>query len=186
MEVLTTVKFPPGMMISSMAPSGDLILLAYKLPLQPTRLRNQVWRKLHALGAVYLQDGVVALPWREDLTENLAYVATTIEEMDGSATLFRACGVGRPDHDKVIERFRKSADGRMHNILTRLDQLESSVPDDCAITGLLHAEEGLKRERVAYLKARRLNYFGSDLEVSVDRRIAAIRAKLDVYARGAK
>ena len=36
--------------------------MAYKLPAGPTRLRAGVWRKLKAAGAVYLQNGVAALP----------------------------------------------------------------------------------------------------------------------------
>src|SRR5215210_8900163 len=37
-------------------------VLIYKLPAEPTRLRASVWRKLKAAGAVYLQNGVAALP----------------------------------------------------------------------------------------------------------------------------
>src|SRR5215208_891185 len=37
-------------------------VLVYKLPAEPTRLRASVWRKLKAAGAVYLQNGVAALP----------------------------------------------------------------------------------------------------------------------------
>jgi hypothetical protein len=37
-------------------------VLVYKLPVEPTRLRASVWRKLKASGALYLHNGVVALP----------------------------------------------------------------------------------------------------------------------------
>ena len=42
-------------------------VLVYKLPSEPSRYRASVWRKLKAAGAVYLQNGVAALPedpWR--------------------------------------------------------------------------------------------------------------------------
>jgi len=167
-------------------PYPELVLLAYKLPLQPTRLRNQVWRKLLALGAVYVQDGVVALPWREDLTENLNYVAASIREMEGSAIVFRAAGFGREDHERVVERFQKSGDARMSEILERLRDLEGKLPEFCSIESLLKAEDALKRERVAYLKARRLNYFGAPLEPAVEQKISEIREALDQCAQGIK
>jgi len=164
----------------------ELVLLAYKLPLQPTRLRNQVWRKLLALGAVYVQDGVVALPWREDLTENLNYVAVSIREMEGSAIVFRAAGLSREDHERVVERFQKAGDARMSEILERLGDLEGKLPEFCSVDRLLKAEDALKRERVAYLKARRLNYFGAPLESEVEQKIAGLREALDRTARDVK
>ncbi|CAN5802663.1 hypothetical protein BH20ACT11_BH20ACT11_01270 [soil metagenome] len=36
--------------------------MVYKLPSEPTRYRASVWRKLKGAGAVYLQNGVAALP----------------------------------------------------------------------------------------------------------------------------
>ena len=38
------------------------LILVYHLPREPSRHRVAVWRKLKALGALYLQDGVAALP----------------------------------------------------------------------------------------------------------------------------
>ena len=38
------------------------MLLVYRLPREPSRHRVAVWRKLRDLGALYLQDGVAALP----------------------------------------------------------------------------------------------------------------------------
>ena len=38
------------------------LLLIYKVPTEPARQRAAVWRRVKALGAVYLQDGVAALP----------------------------------------------------------------------------------------------------------------------------
>jgi hypothetical protein len=38
------------------------VLMVYRLPREPSRHRVAVWRKLRDLGALYLQDGVAALP----------------------------------------------------------------------------------------------------------------------------
>jgi hypothetical protein len=174
------------MMAFMAAAAIEWVVLAYKLPLQPTRLRNHVWRKLQGLGAVYVQDGVVALPNRPDLNENLSYVAATIEEMEGSAILFKAEALSPKDQQKVVERFRIAGDGWMSEILGRLEELEIKLPDDCSMGHLMKAEESLKRERVAYLKARRMNYFGADQEDVVESKIASLGRQLAEYARGVK
>jgi DNA-binding transcriptional regulator PaaX len=41
------------------------LLLVYRIPAEPTRLRAMVWRRLKALGAVYLQNSAAALPARD-------------------------------------------------------------------------------------------------------------------------
>jgi hypothetical protein len=42
-------------------PAGWLVLV-YRIPSDPTRLRATVWRRLKSLGAVYLQNSAAALP----------------------------------------------------------------------------------------------------------------------------
>ena len=42
-------------------PTGWLLLI-YRVPSEPTRLRATVWRRLKGLGAIYLQNSAAALP----------------------------------------------------------------------------------------------------------------------------
>jgi dsRNA-specific ribonuclease len=45
---------------------GNWLLLVYKVPAEPARARAMIWRRLKALGAVYLQDGLAKLKrWLE-------------------------------------------------------------------------------------------------------------------------
>src|SRR5579859_3964751 len=145
-------------------------LLVYRLPPMPTRLRIQVWRKLQAIGAVYLQDGVAALPSRDDLDENLSYVAQMVEEMGGSSLLLKANSFRPRDSEQLVERFRAVADARMREISERIDR--TPVPEVVSFGALAKSEEELKRERLSYLKARRLNHCGSDLEKEVESKLA--------------
>ncbi|MDT5362001.1 MAG: hypothetical protein QOC69_3763, partial [Mycobacterium sp.] len=43
-------------------PADSWLLLVYRIPSDPTRLRAAVWRRLKSLGAVYLQNSAAALP----------------------------------------------------------------------------------------------------------------------------
>src|SRR5437016_1691778 len=113
-------------------------LLVYKLPPQPTRLRIQIWRKLQAIGAVYLQDGAAALPSRDDLDENLSYIAASVNELGGNAILLRATAFGANDAEELTERFRRSADARMSEILVRLRAI--SIPETHAEAGIAEIE----------------------------------------------
>ncbi|MGH8918302.1 MAG: Chromate resistance protein ChrB, partial [Actinomycetes bacterium] len=41
--------------------AGWLVLI-YRVPPEPTRLRSTVWRRIKSLGAIYLQNSAAALP----------------------------------------------------------------------------------------------------------------------------
>lgn len=60
------------------------VLLIYRLPTQPSRARVAVWRELRRLGALPLQQGVVAIPASEPWLERLAEVESRIEAEGGS------------------------------------------------------------------------------------------------------
>jgi Protein ChrB, N-terminal len=68
------------------------VLLAYRLPREPSTPRIAVWRKLRRLGAAQLLDGLVALPLDSRNREQLEWLAGEIVEAHGEATLW----VGEP------------------------------------------------------------------------------------------
>ncbi|MEU4693879.1 Chromate resistance protein ChrB [Actinoplanes sp. NPDC023714] len=66
------------------------VLLAYRIPREPSRPRIAVWRKLERLGVARLGDGLVALPADARTREQFDWVAEEIVEADGSATVWLA------------------------------------------------------------------------------------------------
>jgi hypothetical protein len=69
-------------------------VLVYKLPVEPTRMRASVWRKLKAAGAVYLQNGVAALPADAAGERTMRGAAQEVREFGGTAHLLRGEAVG--------------------------------------------------------------------------------------------
>lgn len=61
------------------------VLLAYRLPRDPSTPRIAVWRKLRQLGAVQLVDSLVALPADNRTREQFAWLAGQIREAAGDA-----------------------------------------------------------------------------------------------------
>ncbi|TDC65974.1 chromate resistance protein [Micromonospora sp. KC207] len=66
------------------------VLLAYRIPREPSTPRIAVWRKLERLGVARLGDGLVALPADARTREQLDWIAQEIIEGDGTATLWLA------------------------------------------------------------------------------------------------
>src|SRR5262245_33707409 len=70
---------------SSMAGWHDWVLLAYRLPREPSAPRLAVWRRLRRLGVAQLVDGLVALPADAGTREQLEWVAEQVVEAGGEA-----------------------------------------------------------------------------------------------------
>jgi Protein ChrB, N-terminal len=64
------------------------VLLAYHLPREPSTPRIALWRKLRRLGAVQLQDGLVALPLDSRTREQLEWLAEEVTEAGGQAAIW--------------------------------------------------------------------------------------------------
>src|SRR5436305_9457103 len=66
----------------------DWVLLAYRLPREPSTPRSTVWRKLKRLGAAQLADGLVALPADARSREALEWIAEEVVDNHGEAMLW--------------------------------------------------------------------------------------------------
>ena len=69
-------------------PRLEWVLLAYRLPREPSTPRIAVWRKLRRLGVAQVLDGLVALPADARTQEQLEWVADEIVDAGGEATLW--------------------------------------------------------------------------------------------------
>jgi hypothetical protein len=64
------------------------VLLAYRLPREPSTPRSALWRKLRRLGAAQLLDGLAALPLDARTREQLEWLAEEVVEAGGEATIW--------------------------------------------------------------------------------------------------
>lgn len=96
---------------------GVWLLLVYRIPSEPTRLRAAVWRRLKLLGAVYLQNSAAALPAGEAAERALRRLRHEIGDMQGSAVLLSCTAlVGGQD---VAALFQAARNGEYEEILDK-------------------------------------------------------------------
>jgi hypothetical protein len=99
------------------------VLLVYRLPREPSRHRVAVWRKLRDLGALYLQDGVAALPEDAVTREQMEWLQLRVREAGGEATLWE----GRPgtvaEEAELVETFRSSREKAYRAIIAEAERL---------------------------------------------------------------
>jgi hypothetical protein len=66
------------------------VLLAYRVPREPSTPRIAIWRRLKKLGVAQVVDGLVALPEDARTREALEWVADEVLEAGGTATVWHA------------------------------------------------------------------------------------------------
>jgi hypothetical protein len=64
------------------------VLLAYRLPREPSTPRIALWRKMRRLGATQVLDGLAALPLDARNREQLEWLADEVVEAGGEATIW--------------------------------------------------------------------------------------------------
>ena len=64
------------------------VLLAYRLPREPSTPRSGLWRKLRRLGAAQVLDGLAALPLDARNRENFEWLAEEVVQAGGEATIW--------------------------------------------------------------------------------------------------
>jgi hypothetical protein len=146
------------------------VLLVYRLPREPSRHRVAVWRKLRGLGALYLQDGVAALPEDAVTREQLEWLQLRVREAGGEATLWEAKPGTLAEEGELVEAFRSSREEAYRTIIAEAERLRRKVQ----MGGGALSEQLGKLER-EFRAERRRDYFRSQLRLEAAGALKAAR-----------
>lgn len=173
-------------------PSGetgpiDWLLLTYKVPPEPATRRVGLWRKLKALGAIYLQNGVCVLPRSTTHLRRLKVLERDIADMGGEAILMKTASLDSAQEEKVLARFAAERDEAYVEFISRCDDFEGEIARERAAGKFTFAEieeneEDLTKLRTWLDKIMRLDFFGAPLKDEAEARMERCAAILDAYA----
>ncbi len=94
----------------------EWLLLAYRMPREPSTPRITVWRKLARLGVAKLGDGLVALPADARSRERLEWIADEVAEAAGEATLWTSRLTSASAERVLVERMVATVAGEYRAI----------------------------------------------------------------------
>src|SRR6266568_4940714 len=131
-------------------PRGDSdergwLLLVYRVPSDPTRLRSAVWRRLKSLGAIYLQNSAAALPSSVSAERALRKLRREILDMSGTAVLL-SCGVLAGEQD-IRAAFQAARNDEYEEIVDKCHDFVAGLKKEYVASHFTYAELEEKRGR---------------------------------------
>ena len=163
----------------------EWLLLVYRVPSEPTRLRATVWRRLRSMGAVYLQNSVAAMPAGPAAERALRRLRHEIIEMSGSAVLLGCDAlVGQAE---VLAAFQAARDDEYEEIVDRcrdfLAQIEKEhAAEHFTFAELEENEVDLVKLQNWFEKVRARDTFGAAGRREAERALADCEVALEGYA----
>ena len=128
------------------------LILAYRLPAEPSRKRVLVWRHLRKLGAIYLETGIWLVPRREHTAKEAKAVLDEIEELGGAATAFVADDLSPTQTLELQAKFNRVRQSeyadlldKCRRFLSHIERLAKGV--DFRFANVEELEEDLEKRR---------------------------------------
>ncbi len=111
-----------------MAGAMEWLLLAYRMPREPSTPRITVWRKLARLGVAKLGDGLVALPADARSRERLEWIADEVAEAGGEATLWMSRLTSASAERVLAERMATAVAAEYRALIAAAAEARASDP----------------------------------------------------------
>ncbi len=137
------------------------LLLIYRVPPEPTRLRSTVWRRIKSLGAIYLQNSVAALPASPANERALRKLRREITDMSGTAMLM-SCSVLAGEAE-VRASFQAARNDEYEEIVDKCEDFLRQVQKEYDENHFTYAE--LEENEVDLVKLK--NWFAKIIERDV-------------------
>jgi hypothetical protein len=135
------------------------LALGYNVPVNPSRNRVYVWRKLKEFGAGYFKQGVALLPLSAQSSAQLGGLAARIRDMGGEATLAELKFCDSQDETRIISWFDSRSEREYRELLRDCAKIMTAY-NQSLITPT-ERDEYLKKLGKRYKQARSRDYFQS-------------------------
>ena len=103
------------------------LLLAYKVPQEPTRIRTYVWRQVKALGCLHLQQAVWLLPKTAQAEAELQKLSDKIQEMGGESSLLSTTSPSLAWEERTIEGFNRARGEEYAEVVENEERFEDEI-----------------------------------------------------------
>jgi hypothetical protein len=161
------------------------LVLVYRVPSEPSRLRATVWRRLKSLGAVYLQSAVAALPATPATERAMRKLRHDVLDMAGTGVLLECSALA--GEDEVVATFQAARNDEYEEIVDRCRDFLAQVEKERVAAHFTYAEleendVDLAKLRNWFEKVRERDVFGAAGGADAAEVLTECEAALESYA----
>ncbi|MGH3626939.1 MAG: Chromate resistance protein ChrB, partial [Sciscionella sp.] len=161
------------------------LLLVYRIPSEPSRLRAAVWRRLKGLGAIYLQNSAAALPASPAAERALRKLRHEIVAMPGTAVLLSCSALG--GEQEVLGAFQSARDDEYEEIVDKCGDFLAGIEKEYTAGHFTFAEleeneEDLTKLRNWFAKITQRDVFRAPGRSATEEALRSCQTALEDYA----
>ena len=135
-----------------MAAMRRWVLLAYRLPREPSTPRIALWRSLRRLGAAQVGDGLVALPLDAETREQIEWLSTDIEEAGGESSVWLGEAATHAQEERWVNRLLDAVSHEYRDLAARARPAAGDTDE-------ASRQRSLRQLRAEYRRIRTRDYF---------------------------
>ena len=103
------------------------LLFFYQVPASPSTHRSYVWRKLKALGVLYLQNSICIVPAIGSVEEKLHQLYEEILSRKGTASLLHVSLLDEAEQQDIIARFKRQMEDEYGEFIEQCSEFHAEL-----------------------------------------------------------
>ncbi len=163
------------------------LLLTYKVPAEPSKLRVGIWRRIRGMGAVYLQNSICVLPTSAEHQRQLRMVQSDIEQAGGEAVIFETKALDARQEERVVAYFKRDREQDYEEFLEKCDDYKKEIEKEVQAGHYSFAEikendEDLKKLKNWLERIKVVDFYGAPARATAEQQLVECEALLENYA----
>ena len=159
------------------------VALGYNLPVNPSKNRVYVWRKLKDFGAAYFKQGVAVLPMGKDKIAQFTALSQRVKEMGGEASLIEIVFIDPNDELELIAKFKQQSQSEYFEMLEIYQRLRSDLECDSNLReNLMNNSDRIRSVFKQYMRMRSRQHFKISMNEDLEKGLGEISDMLKVSA----
>lgn len=163
------------------------LLLTYKVPAEPTKIRVGIWRRIRSLGAVYLQNSICVLPLTAEHQRQLRMVQSDIEQVGGEAVIFETQALDAKQKERVVAYFKRDREQDYEEFLEKCADYRKEIETEVQAGHYSFAEvkendKDLKKLKNWLERIKVVDFYGAPARAMAEQQLVECEALLENYA----
>lgn len=156
-----------------MGTSDKWLVLFYKTPTDSSTSRVYIWRQIKKLGAIYMQDGGVILPYSKENMVSFKKLSDKIKELHGDPTILISSFYDEEKENVIIEEFNHTRNLEYKEVLEQCGHFFAKIKKETEKQNftseeLEEVEEEYEKLQNWFEKIRKRDFFKASLSEKVN------------------